>query len=418
MITSTISSVVWRDSTCACKARLKHHERELAARRQYQRHAPARSLAKPPEGARNGPQQDALDRHQQHRQSGYQPRTDYQQVQVGGHAHADEEQAQQQALEGLEVRFQFVPVFRVGQQHAGQECAQCHGNARLLHQPARAQHHQQRGRDGYLQGAGPGNHAEEGPQQIASAHHHQGDHQQHAPERGQHLQATAGSDCLVEQGDHGNQRDCGNVLEQQDGKGKSPRRRLQLLALGQDLQAEGSRRQGQRQAEHHRAAKFQGKAEPGNGGNHQARGGHLYQAHAEHVPAHHPQAPGRQLQPDDEQQQHHAQLGHVRNGLGIARQTQAAGPDGHARHQIAQHRAQLQPLCDRHHQHRRQQEYQRSLQHRPGSRRTRKGNIDYGTRRSVRIEESSSCPSNRRYSAARGGSLKGAACSQAKQCLR
>ena len=41
----------------------------------------------------------------------------------------DEEQAQQQALERLDVGLELVAVLRVGQQHAGQERAQRHRQA-------------------------------------------------------------------------------------------------------------------------------------------------------------------------------------------------------------------------------------------------------------------------------------------------
>ena len=40
------------------------------------------------------------------------------------HADRDEEQPEQQALEGLEVAFEFVAILAVGEQHAGEEGAE------------------------------------------------------------------------------------------------------------------------------------------------------------------------------------------------------------------------------------------------------------------------------------------------------
>ena len=50
----------------------------------------------------------------------------------------DEEQAQEQALEGLDVRLELVAEFAVGQQHAGQKSAQRQRQADLAHQQRRA----------------------------------------------------------------------------------------------------------------------------------------------------------------------------------------------------------------------------------------------------------------------------------------
>ena len=45
------------------------------------------------------------------------------------HADGDEEQAEQQALERLEIAFELVAVFAVGQQHAAEEGAEGRGEA-------------------------------------------------------------------------------------------------------------------------------------------------------------------------------------------------------------------------------------------------------------------------------------------------
>ena len=52
-----------------------------------------------------------------------------QQAEVGRHADRDEEQAEQQALERLDVGLELVAVLAVGEQHAGEEGAERHRQA-------------------------------------------------------------------------------------------------------------------------------------------------------------------------------------------------------------------------------------------------------------------------------------------------
>ena len=48
------------------------------------------------------------------------------------HADRDEEEAEQHALEGLDRRLDLVAVFRFGEEHAGEECAERHRQSRGL----------------------------------------------------------------------------------------------------------------------------------------------------------------------------------------------------------------------------------------------------------------------------------------------
>jgi hypothetical protein len=77
-------------------------------------------------GQLHGPWPASVDHHAlDHQEAGttsrHQPGRAHQHAEVDAHAHGDEEQAQQQALEGLDVGFQLAPVLAFGQQHAGQE---------------------------------------------------------------------------------------------------------------------------------------------------------------------------------------------------------------------------------------------------------------------------------------------------------
>ena len=61
-------------------------------------------------------------------------------------------------------------------------------------------------------------------------------------------------------------------------------------------------------------------------GQQQAAGQHLGGAEAEDLLAQAPQPGGPHLQPDDEQEHDHAELGDVQDGLGVADQPRPNGP--------------------------------------------------------------------------------------------
>ena len=77
----------------------------------------------------------------------------------------------------------------------------------------------------------------------------------------------------------------------------------------------------------------------------------LRAAQAENGPAQRPQPRGLELEPDQEQEQHHAELRDMQGGLDIADHGKPRRSDQHPRGEIAQHRAQLEALEERHQQH-------------------------------------------------------------------
>ena len=103
-----------------CARRPEQHECELARLRQ--RHGEHRRVGAVAiaEGLRDRIENDRLQHDQAERQAENQVRAAQEQPDVDRHADRDEEQAEQQALERIDLRFEFVPVFRIGQQHAGQ----------------------------------------------------------------------------------------------------------------------------------------------------------------------------------------------------------------------------------------------------------------------------------------------------------
>jgi hypothetical protein len=71
-------------------------------------------------------------------------------------------------------------------------------------------------------------------------------------------------------------------------------------------------------------------------------------AHAEDLALHGPQARGLELEPDDEQHQHDAELREVHRRLDVGDEFQPPRADRTARGEVPEHGAEAQPLGDRH----------------------------------------------------------------------
>ncbi|MNP24070.1 hypothetical protein D3C76_1168100 [compost metagenome] len=121
-------------------------------------------------------------------------------------------------------------------------------------------------------------------------------------------------------------------------------RLVQVLALGQDLQAKGGGRQCQAHAQDNRR-RF-GLIEQKVRQQTQHHGGkpHLQRTDAEQRPAHGPQPSWRKLQSNHEQQHHHAHFRKACDVVRVAQQTQYRWANEDAGQQVAWHRAHFQPL--------------------------------------------------------------------------
>ena len=270
-------------------------------------------------------------------------------LQVQRHAHAQEEEAQQQTTERLDVGFQLVAEARFGQQHAGHEGAHGHGQAAHFHQQAGAQHHQQRGRGHDFPSAAGGQHAEQGVEHP-EARGHQGAQAEQGdadglPQRCRVCGAIGRAGC--QEFHDGQQRHDQQVLEQQDGDDALTARRGQLLPLAQHLHDDGGG--GEHEAggadEGHRP---RGPEQGADDGEQDGADDDLQAAQAEDLPTQAPQVRGLHLQTDDEQEHHHPEFGNVDDGVRIGDQGQTVGADGQAGGQVAEHRAQAQSLEEGH----------------------------------------------------------------------
>ena len=349
---------------------------ELAALGQAKGEQPALAPAQFEEPGQRE-QHQCLDGNQPQRQAEDGERHARQQAKVDADADGHEEQAHQDALEGLDVGFKLMAELRVGQHHPGQKGAERWRQADQHHQKGDAEHHQERdeGRNlGQLGGMDEAKHRarQEMPGQDDAAHDRQGQqgdtparqrlHQRHQRLGGRDRFGVGrigdaeglGGDGKVaargQQWDQRQHRHHRDVLGQQHGKAGAPATGAHQVLLGQGLQHDGGGRQRGQQPQDQRHLPAQ--PEPDQGGGDQRCGqGDLQAAKAKQAVAHLPQGAGLQLQPDQEQHHHHAEFGEVLQVGGFAPGEAEQGPQHQAGGQVAQHRAQPQPHRQRHNQH-------------------------------------------------------------------
>jgi hypothetical protein len=118
-------------------------------------------------------------------------------------------------------------------------------------------------------------------------------------------------------------------------------RGVDLGALDVALEHDGRRGEGEQEAEEEGLAG--GAAERvSHGGDQRHRQRDLQPAPDEHQPPHLHDAAQRELQPDGEEQEHHADLGEEVDGLGLADESQPVGADDDARNHEADDGRQAQ----------------------------------------------------------------------------
>jgi len=175
--------------------------------------------------------------------------------------------------------------------------------------------------------------------------------------------------AVAQGGDQHQQRHHGQVLEQQHAHHAAAVLGVELDAVGHHLDDDGGRAHGQRATQGHgalpadapaeQAALHAFDSEPGQAGTQSQvtdqRGRHrqrdLAQAQPEHQRAHAAQLGQVELQPDDEHQEDHAELGQVLDAGRVLGQRQSVGPDHDAHRQVAQHGRQLGEAAQHHADH-------------------------------------------------------------------
>mmetsp|Transcript_15007 Transcript_15007/g.58786 ORF Transcript_15007/g.58786 Transcript_15007/m.58786 type:complete len:626 (+) Transcript_15007:2270-4147(+) len=340
-------------------AQRQQHEAELAGLRQEQARAQRRAGGRAEQPRQPGDQR-RFGQHRQRGQQDHQPPAVHQRMPVQLHADGDEEQAEQHVVEGPDVGLHLVLVFGLGDQHAGDEGAQRQAQAGMLGQPGQAQRDQQQVEHEELVALAPRHQREPPAHQLLAAIEQQGQqHHRLEPGPGQGLGHLA--TAAVQRRDQHQQRHHGQVLEQQHAHHQPAMRALQLQPLGQQLDDDGGRAHRHRRPQHQRALPAQLPAaaqhrEPGHQqriAQHRAADGqhHLHQAQAEHGGLERAQLGQVELQPDDEHQEHDAELGEIFDAGRVVREGQGIRPDQHPHRQITQHRRQLQRAAGHHTQH-------------------------------------------------------------------
>ena len=140
----------------------QQHKTKLAGLRQTEGQQPAVSTAKSEHKGQR--QKDgALQQHQADGHRDNRAEICEQQTEIDPRTDGDEKQAKQQTLEGIDVTFQFVAVFAVGQNNPGEKRAKSGRKTDQCHQQRNADHHHQRGGSKQFAQFGHGDKAEHRP---------------------------------------------------------------------------------------------------------------------------------------------------------------------------------------------------------------------------------------------------------------
>ena len=163
-------------------------------------------------------------------------------LEIERHADGREEQREQEHLERLDVGFELVAEGGVGEKHAREKSAERRGEADLGHEERHARHRQQRRRDHGFAHMRQGEHVVEPVENVMANDDHKPDGRHDLDDAGDG-DGGLGRGVRGEQGNEGDQRNSGEVLEKQDRKGEPRVTRRQFALLLQRLQGKGRRRQ-------------------------------------------------------------------------------------------------------------------------------------------------------------------------------
>ena len=212
----------------------EQHKGKLSTLRQNGREFECRSAVAHAEEAGERIQYQCLGQHQHGDNEQNAARNSQQQPDIHGHTHGDKEQPQQQALERRDIGFKLMAIFRIGQQHAREECAQDHRHAGRLYQQGGADYHQQRCGGKYFGNARIRGYSEHRSQQQSAADH---EADQRSDHQGNLCEIDTGFERSIraEQWQQGNEGDGRQVLEQQDGKSGATLAGCQLFLFGEHL---------------------------------------------------------------------------------------------------------------------------------------------------------------------------------------
>ena len=289
------------------------------------------------------------------------------------HADGEEEDAEQQAAEGVDHRLDGAAILGFRQQETCDEGAERHRQSRDARDHAGSDCDQQGRRHEEFRIVAAGSQPEQRPQDQPS---HQADHQD-----GRHGLQESGSDAdpdrsltgAAQGANEQQERNHREVLGQQDGEAGAAGRAHHAALARQKLHHDRRRRQRKAGADHQgggrRAAQPPSDRGEQHGGQHD-----LQAAQAEYEAPQRQQAAHRQLEADEEQQEDDAQIGDeadllfAGDGEPVDRQrlvgpaAEPVGAEQRAHREISQDRTDLQARHNRRDDRRRTQNDQRVLE--------------------------------------------------------
>ncbi len=162
------------------------------------------------------------------------------QTEVDRHAHRDEEEPHQKALEGLEVGLERMPILRIGEQHTREKGTERHRQLCECHHLRDAEHEQERERGEHLAQARAGHGLKHRSRQIAPDSDHDDDGHE-ALERTRQLEAAFGLGAR-EQGHEAHDGNRGEVLKQEHAEARASHRGSHEIAFVHGLHGDGRRR--------------------------------------------------------------------------------------------------------------------------------------------------------------------------------
>ncbi len=228
-----------------------------------------------------------------------------------------------------------------------------------LHEQRRAEHHQQRRRGHHLATAEAGQDAEQRVQRPSD--------RPPPARRAPRVPCSTDSHARTrrldrralrepEERHQREQRDDRQVLEQQDRHRALAGGVAVVAALVEHLHDHGGRGQHETHRADHRDRRRPAEGDA-DAGQQRAAGEHLRDAEPEDLAAHRPQLARPHLEADEEQEQHHAELGDVQDGVRVAEQAEAERPDQQAGAEVAEHRAEPELAEQRHGDHGRREQH-------------------------------------------------------------
>ena len=258
-------------------------------------------------------------------------------AEVEGEADRDEEEAEQQTAKRFDLRLDYRPIRRLGDDHAAEEGAQGQRQADRPGRPPGRERDEKRHRRENLFVARARDQAEQGPDHETREQHRDHEGTARLQERNAHgrRQGFAGA----ERGSHDEEEDRGHVLEDQDGGSREPDRTVLLMSLGDEPGDHRGRGERQRRPDQKRRHRRQAEQQAEEAERERA-GQHLDRSEAEDVARLFADMAEREVQADVEEQEHDPELGERRDHGAVGDEVEADAAQRQPEDEVADDRAE------------------------------------------------------------------------------